>query len=206
MLPIAKNDTDLLAFFLLYDLLNDDDEEIRLEAASTVSQHLRYLNVTRRAANLPYLQVPRSTMMPAAASALWREYLTLAYGNTTEFFELGLARILGQSLPNTPSLKPVADTIRSIQQASTDLFAAEKQNLYIDEMDEMNFWRQELLSAKNRSKSLVMALEKWLQEGKEALDMISMEQKDQQDVFNAFQNPDLAVLKARFSVIRELLE
>ncbi|OAP59455.1 hypothetical protein AYL99_06753 [Fonsecaea erecta] len=129
---------------VLYDLLNDDDEEIRLEAI--------------HAARKLRLHEP-SAMNSLGSSALSaRENLlselSRQFGRTSKLTEAAIVNILriGQ---NTNDSIPRAGAgslfntsffsrLQSISRSKNDLFAEERQNLYMDDIREIKEWTEVL--------------------------------------------------------------
>lgn len=127
---------------ILYNLLNDDDEEVRDEA----SQAVRKLRLHKIDAmdNLPYCAL-------AAREVLLR-YLEDQFKGTPEFAEVILFNImrvghnsvtLSLHAGSQDLLKlSVTSRLNTIAKATSDLFAEERQNLYSDDMNEIHVWTQ----------------------------------------------------------------
>ncbi|KAG8212344.1 Cell cycle-associated protein [Trichophyton interdigitale] len=120
--------------FVLYDMLNDDDVEIREAATLVASKALADdLTVFR---------------LPAASASAIAALLTRQYAGSSRVFEGALQRFLGA--PGQQRLcVPVAETLDKAINESTALFAEEKQNLYIDEVREIKLWSQHLVQLEN---------------------------------------------------------
>jgi len=127
----------LFLYFVLYDLLNDDDEEIRDVAASTASF------VFKSAAGTSLL------LCPLAASYRLSGYLAEAFSKVEEFHSMALSRIMFP--PSTEFNVPrafdalvsrysVSEQLDSARHESHDLFEEERQNLYWDDVREIAIW------------------------------------------------------------------
>jgi len=129
----------LRAKVTLYNLLNDDDEDVRAEAALAAANLLQH-DQRQRALGLS----------PIAARELLLTRLIQEYGKTVELAECAVIRIMllrqnitGRS--DMPSLAnvcavPVQSKIHRLLRAKDDLFAEESQNLYIDDIQETKAW------------------------------------------------------------------
>lgn len=183
---------------MLYDLLNDDDEDIRNEAAKIVSFILNHEKSDA-------ISVSAAPQMAAAASASFRQYLAIHFSNVDLLFTNGIARLLGQSDAGTQPIEPITKIYARITKGSNDLFAAEKQNLYIDELAETVAWTTLLKSVSTRDAALVKALGLWADEGEAFLEEKIREQAKWEGYLLYYQNPDVGVLEERVESVRELL-
>jgi hypothetical protein len=141
---------------VLYDLLNDDDDEIRDLAATTTGSFLRLQgNQTFKDT------VPISTTHRLAA------YLVTAFSNSQY-----LAKEAVRRLTSTPSPSPCfsisfADTFAQERQEDTSLFAQEKQNLYKDDTLDTILWSRILFSLSHSAvpETLRTGLTNWVLDG-----------------------------------------
>ncbi|KIW73054.1 hypothetical protein PV04_01201 [Phialophora macrospora] len=136
----------LRILLLLYDLLNDDDEEIRLEAIhagqklqlheTTSMDNLGNCAIAAREEILHELK-RQSKGLPGLALVALVNVLRLGHAanRLRGPAGLGLASLLESS---------VTSKLSSIAQKSDDLFAEERQNLYVDDIREINAWTQVL--------------------------------------------------------------
>ncbi|KAI1607991.1 phosphatidylinositol glycan, class A [Exophiala viscosa] len=129
---------------VLYDLLNDDDEEVRHEAVTAAAKlHLRHTPA-----------VGGLGLCVLAARERLLEEIILQYGQTSLLAEAALLKLMqvGQDnksdfSDNGPSRlfeTSVASRIQEILKSKNDLFAEEKQNLYIDDVREIKSWTRVL--------------------------------------------------------------
>jgi Putative death-receptor fusion protein (DUF2428) len=127
----------LSLYLVLYDLLNDDDEEIRVLAASTASFVLK----SAAGANLP--------LCPLAASYRLSGYLVEAFPGVADFHSMALSRIMfppsaevyfPHNFDVLVSRCSVSKQLDAARHESHDLFEEERQNLYWDDVREIDIW------------------------------------------------------------------
>ncbi|KAH6849766.1 putative death-receptor fusion protein-domain-containing protein [Chaetomium sp. MPI-CAGE-AT-0009] len=129
------NTTHLPALSALYDSLIDDDDEVRSTAALAASS---------------LIGTPAVATTAADDLVGW---LRAQFGNANDFRVRVVCRMVGQaSCPRDdlllPGLLPPAeDQLRRALDFDDSLFAAEEQNLFIDEVRETARWRRALLPA-----------------------------------------------------------
>lgn len=125
---------------ILYELLNDDDEEVRLEAIEAA----RKLKLHELEA-LDNLGISALSARRQLVVELQRRY-----GSTFDLTEAALVKILQVGINHTSAVNlqglasylqiSVQAKLSSIAKAKSDLFAEEKQNLYIDDLREIGSW------------------------------------------------------------------
>ncbi|EXJ64489.1 hypothetical protein A1O7_00825 [Cladophialophora yegresii CBS 114405] len=127
----------LRLLLLLYDLLNDDDEDIRLEAVRAGRRFK--LHKMPAMDNLGYCAF-------AAREEVLHELKRQAKG-LPELTEVALVNVLrlghktsSISGPTTLLETPVTSKLGTIARKLNDLFAEERQNLYIDDIREIDTW------------------------------------------------------------------
>ncbi|KAJ5550352.1 Armadillo-like helical [Penicillium sp. DV-2018c] len=136
-----RTDAVLLDVYLaLYDMLNDDDDEIRDIAASTASWVLSHSSVS------PNADV---ALAPLNASALLADFVIDNYSESALLGSRVLKYLTGQEPRISGSdershLIAVSDQIAEHRQESTVLFVEEKQNLFIDDVREVELWSRAL--------------------------------------------------------------
>jgi len=161
-------DASLLDIYLImYDMLNDDDEELRDIAASTASWVLSYSSVSPSTAVV---------LGPLNASALLAKFILDQYSDSMQLTRRVIRYLSGQEPRISGSddqthLVPVADLIAKYCQERTALFVEEKQNLFIDEVREIDVWSPALVQLKRNSypETLVRQISSWVSEGLEYL-------------------------------------
>lgn len=128
-------------YLVLYDMLNDDDDEIRDVAASAASWVLSHSSVS------PDADV---TLAPLNAGALLADFIIDNYSDSALLGQRVLRYLTGQEPRVSGSdershLVAVSDQIAEHRQESTVLFVEEKQNLFIDDVREVEVWSRALL-------------------------------------------------------------
>ncbi|KAL4803456.1 putative death-receptor fusion protein-domain-containing protein [Aspergillus unguis] len=138
-------DKSLLEIYLiLYDLLNDDDEELRDLAASTASCILSYSCVSPDKA---------VALSPLNASEMFASFIAKTYADSQLLvtrairYILGLEPRVGDSTSGSRHSRagvlnpmPVSKITAELRQESTILFEEEKQNLFIETIREIDVW------------------------------------------------------------------
>lgn len=131
----------LRSMIVLYNLLNDDDEDVRSEASSAVTGLLGLHDQKGGALGLSAM----------AAREFLLDRIVEQNGKTAGFVEIAVMRIM--LLRETPSeasgihtlgdvfASPVSLRLRGLLLAKDDLFAEESQNLYIDDIREVEIWK-----------------------------------------------------------------
>lgn len=160
----ARTDAALLDVYLvLYDMLNDDDEELREIAATSASWALSYSSVSPTSA---------LALGPLNASELLATFITEHYSDSVYFARRVIRYLTGQESrisgsDNQSSLIPVSVLMAQHCQESTVLFVEEKQNLFIDEVREVDVWSRVLLQLKRNAypETLIRQISSWISEG-----------------------------------------
>ncbi|KAK1057256.1 hypothetical protein LTR74_014307 [Friedmanniomyces endolithicus] len=117
----------------VYDLLNDDDEDIRLLAATTTSRIL---------ATDDGIACDRASV-PAVASQRLLAFMIRKWSTDPDFAQEVTHRAFHALRSGQLNVKPWS---QDDAKTSTSLFAEEKQNLYVDEAREVKAWSQVLMS------------------------------------------------------------
>ncbi|KAK3632475.1 hypothetical protein LTR56_016357 [Elasticomyces elasticus] len=142
----------------VYDLLNDDDEEIRM-LASTATFRILALDV-------------RSThqhgLQPAVASERLLLYGVRKWSYRPDFADLAICRAFGDGHVDEQN---VDKQVKASMRSDSALFAEEKQNLYIDETREVKAWAWVILKLPSTAlrKAAVAHLSHWTDNGLKAL-------------------------------------
>jgi hypothetical protein len=151
------------AYLILYDMLNDDDEEIRDTATAVASWVLSYPSPC------PGKIV---ALAPLAASAQLAEFIVRNYPNSPRLFCDAVRRLSNQEphlngIGGDRIFTHISNFMSKYNKESTVLFEEEKQNLFIDEVREIDIWARVLsrLDADAYDKSLANGLFKWVTEG-----------------------------------------
>ncbi|TKA35051.1 hypothetical protein B0A54_14559 [Friedmanniomyces endolithicus] len=117
----------------VYDLLNDDDEDIRLLAATTTSRIL---------ATDDGIACDRASV-PAVASQRLLAFMVRKWSTDPDFAQEVTHRAFHALRSGQLNVRPWS---QDDAKTSTSLFAEEKQNLYVDEAREVKAWSQVLMS------------------------------------------------------------
>jgi hypothetical protein len=140
---------------VVYDLLNDDDEEIRMEAAETASKIF----------SADSTGGPTAALVPLVATQRLAELVARRWPTSSTLFEAAVSRAFGSTAQS------VEQQLLSLEKAEYALFAEEKQNLYIDDVRETRMWAKvamHLPSAETQGK-LLEPLSLWVKNGLLAL-------------------------------------
>ncbi|RMY13810.1 hypothetical protein D0868_01798 [Hortaea werneckii] len=162
--PAMLKDEHLLSCFVslcfaVYDLLNDDDEDLRLLASRAVS------TILAAEANDGSEQ---EELVPVVASQHLVQFMLRTMSRDQRLMDEAIGRSFGTSSQGFPNVAECLDLFTQIDKA---LFVEEKQNLYIDEAREVKLWAQVLLRAPADvlTKQLRKQLSTWVAEGISAL-------------------------------------
>ena len=158
---------------VLYDLLNDDDDEIRLAATEAAATFL--------SSNGPDMVMRSSDVTgvfcAAASRQKLRDQIMKKFGGSgileLECWRriLGIKTIIAQfhlkkAIYTYSERNSVGHQLNSILDGANDLFAEEKQNLYIDEVAELRFWADMVVKNNRDPPNFVpSALVSWSTEG-----------------------------------------
>lgn len=179
--PAATDPLFLHAYLILYDMLNDDDEELRDLSAEIASRILSYSSI-----------YPGKTVslgcVPARENLL--EFMVQNYhdDDAVALFRDGVRRVLGNEAFTPASgqgraMVPFAERLSEYRKESTVLFEEERQNLFIDDVREADLWTNALKSqsASAIDPELVRQLLDWVSEGLEHL-VSAASRNDEDDV------------------------
>jgi hypothetical protein len=147
------------AILLTYDILNDDDDELRDIGATTVTSIRCAADVNFRAKD----------MVPLVASQKLAAHLVKNYNHSAQLCREAVVRMTGSLCSlEPPFLAPkVSKALDLALKEDTSLFVIEKQNLFVDEVRETILWSQVLkgLSMKTVSKNIADSLSEWTTDG-----------------------------------------
>ena len=134
---VAQIDNVYLDIYLiLYDMLNDDDEELRDLATATASLVLSYSTVSPSKA---------VSLAPLNASELFAGFLASNYAASRQLCN-GILQYISGRTPRLSDpidkrgLTPVSSLVSEYRKESTVLFVEEKQNLFVDDVREVELW------------------------------------------------------------------
>ena len=198
------NTSTLLGVYVaIYDLLLDDDEDLRDRAAAVASGFLSTWNSDAASPNI-------SLMPPAASSSLFN-YVKTEFKESVLLLAEAVCRLTGtRSLftrgpcgisrsgasdheiadnatkasdtdwKPSVSIRPVRELMQEVIQEDTALFAEEKQNLFVDPAREAVNWVMILMSstAFGEADSVISAVKNWAMQGLEVLIETATNQED----------------------------
>ncbi|KAH7125462.1 putative death-receptor fusion protein-domain-containing protein [Dendryphion nanum] len=141
--------------FTLYDLLNDDDDEIRDAAALTAAKFLP----------------SRRPVVPILATHILIQHLSITYHTSSILCKESLRRLLAIPSPQPLFFQPFTTTLAEARTEDTSLFVQEKQNLYKDDAADAALWTRLLksLSPLSIPPALLVSLTTWVLSGLEVL-------------------------------------
>ena len=142
----------------VYDMLNDDDEDVRFLAAGTTS----------RIVGLDAHSSLRDTLEPGEASQNLATFMVKKWSGYRHFCREAFKRAFDV---NDLQYHSVAHQLTGFAPTDTALFAEEKQNLYVDEVKEFRLWSQVILRLDVLSipRPLIRLLARWIDDGLDAL-------------------------------------
>lgn len=148
---------ELLSVYLaIYNILLDDDEDVRDKGAATTSALLSAASGKSQGSGF--------LLMPLAASTRLLDYLVTSYHTSIFLFSNGICRLTGASsspnlaliIPSSLSsnrpidvsihLRPARDMLHEAMHQSDTLFNEEKQNLFLDPAKESKTWASAVIS------------------------------------------------------------
>ncbi|KAH9827697.1 putative death-receptor fusion protein (DUF2428) [Teratosphaeria destructans] len=149
--------TFLQLCFATYDLLNDDDEGIRLTASHTSTNILRTSG-----------QMLDQDLVPLVVGSRLLTLMLTRWRSHPELMEEAFTRAFGMT---TDTVINARAEMANRMQANAALFAEEKQNLYIDEEREVRVWSQVFLHIPpiGIAPTLRRLLASWVQESLQTL-------------------------------------
>jgi hypothetical protein len=156
-------------YLVLYDILNDDEEDIRSHGARVTSW---ILGGSEADADAIHNDKMCMSLLPLTASLRLSDFFAKEYSNSQALFCEAVGRITSHretinSYSPPASLRPVKTLLREYMQENTDLFAEEKQNLFVDDAREITVWSDVLakLGAESVTDGVLRDLIKWTIEG-----------------------------------------
>ncbi|KAL6716949.1 hypothetical protein ACLMJK_004862 [Lecanora helva] len=215
----------LYVYVALYDTLTDDDEDVRDQGAAAVS---RLLSSTDDCSSMNTTSnCPLS--VPSAKDKLLG-FLHDGYRSSSVMYSIAVEKLVGSHpsvIDNDATLvteemvamelRPVTELITDARKPQFAVFVEEKQNLYIDNVEEAQLWAHMLINLEpcGWNADLSSALELWTDNGLLHLLEICKQESDQSldltsnpDVFSVFMRVILAaeVLIVRSTATTTLLE
>lgn len=154
---------------VLYDMLNDDDTEIRDDAAKITSRLLRAQGV----------QSAQQDAVPMITIQRLGRFFSASYSDSKELCREALRRLTG-TIEGRSVTRPFGTALAEARSESTSLFAQEKQNLYKDDALDATFWASVLVSlSPNAAKSKdVEKVTQWVLDGLAVFSETAKAEKD----------------------------
>ncbi|KLJ08624.1 hypothetical protein EMPG_15944 [Blastomyces silverae] len=155
----------LETYLVLYGMLNDDDEDIRYIAAQAASTLFSLVSDSTNEA---------TALLPLAASSKLTDILAKTFADSTTLCAEAMGRFLGlptnlsgTKFNETKTITPVSRLLAEFQTESTVLFQEEKQNLFVEDVREVEIWAKVLsrLVARRANTSFALRLYSWVTDG-----------------------------------------
>jgi hypothetical protein len=155
--------------FILYDLLNDDDDEIRDQAARATGTLLRGQGLGSYTDTVPILTTHRLAA-----------YLSSTFSHSGQLSQESIRRLTNTPGPTPLFRTPFAETFKQDRKEDSSLFAQEKQNLYKDDTTDAILFSRLLLSLPPSTLSpfLREGLANWVTEGLRILTQTAGQEED----------------------------
>ncbi|KAF7617583.1 cell cycle-associated protein [Aspergillus flavus] len=150
-------------YLILHDMLSDDDEDLRDMAAGTASWVLSYSSVAPSKA---------VALSPLNAGQLLADFMVDNYPESQLLSTKAIHYITGQEPKLSGSVEPtnlatVEAQLAELRKESTTLFEEERQNLFIEEIREVDIWSRRLLGLREAAfnERIVKEASKWVSDG-----------------------------------------
>lgn len=159
--------------FIIYDMTNDDDDEIRyIGAESTVQMHM----LSRSLDNQEDDQAPT----PPVARQIICTYLSNTGHTSPRVVLEALRRCSGTNFERSEEVGSVKAMLEGISDEKNALFAVEKQNLYVDAVRDTKNWSRVLKSARVHclNRDILSRFTTWCLAGLDTLRLGSRNEKD----------------------------
>lgn len=190
-------------YLILYDMLNDDDDELRDIAASTASWVLSYSSVSPNTA---------VALDPLNASELLANFILKSYPNSFRLAQRVIRYLTGQEprisgSDEDTSLMAVSQLLAEYNQESTVLFVEEKQNLFIDEVREVDIWTRALVHLKKDAHTgdLIQQTSSWVSAGLDYLANSLAQEAGRDGLLGWISKPECFTLAVRLITIATAL-
>jgi hypothetical protein len=179
-------------YLVLYDMLNDDDDELRSLSAPIASWVLSHSSI-----------FPNQTVtlgaLPASESLV--QFIAGNYATQSALFHHVITRLMKETFFNKKQtdFKPFAALFKDYSKESLALFEEEKQNLFIDDVREIDIWTKVFrqLDKSAYDQTIINKLGAWVSEGLKYLsDKVSSSEGDdyEDNVLGWTSKPDVYTL------------
>ena len=180
-------ETHLSLSLLVYDLLNDDDEEIRGIAVDIATEALSPGTARTR------------QVVPLLAGQRFLAHMSKTYSHLSRFFEEVVSRVTGLDVHTSAGVAFAAASA-----TNNALFAVEKQNLFVDPVREVILWSQALkqipmdtMFPAHSSSSTTRMLTKWTREALALMKEKLASESGEDGVLGWTSKPDMFVFGMR---------
>ncbi|KAL8837449.1 MAG: hypothetical protein Q9170_002535 [Blastenia crenularia] len=162
----------LQLYLVLYDSMLDDDEDVRNAGAVTASGFS-----ISNASKEDNERVQALRMVPAARHYLL-DFLKLQYHSSENFWVVAVERVIGNYFQDDPPetlaeflATPPRELLLELYREDTSLFAEEKRNLYVNEVEEACVWGKVMLSVDRSTadKATLRCFKRWIAKSIDAL-------------------------------------
>ena len=157
----------LKLLLLIYDLLLDDDEDVRASGASAALHIFHNCNDSHKSV---VLVRTASSLSSAAAEKILCRFVVRHFSWMSALLTEVFRRMTGCTFSRGLQVVSLRQQLLEARRESTALFGVEKQNLYIDEVQEAREWRETLLMTVNESD--------WMRTARDVDDLSAREAKD----------------------------
>ncbi|RAK77623.1 THADA/TRM732 family protein [Aspergillus fijiensis CBS 313.89] len=180
-------------YLVLYDMLNDDDEELRDLAAPTASWVLSYSSVSPSKA---------VALSPSNATELLSAFIAQSYHNSQQLRKRAVAYMTGSEPRISTSIAqsvPVSTVLSDLRKESTILFEEEKQNLFIDDVCEVDVWTKQMIRLTEASydDASIQAIFAWVSNGLSCLGDVFMDTTEKDGLLGWASKPETFTLGVR---------
>lgn len=183
----------LRIYLAIYATLLDDDDDIRSKGAALVS----WIVPDPIVPGVDQPIVGDVSLSPPAAVARLLDFICVSYSDSAKLFGGCISRLTGMNLEHNTNdhnvgqfegtgddlslhMTPVKDLLTAARKEDSSLFVEEKQNLYIDPVQEAERWSSaiHLLSPSAFQPYLASQLEEWAAEGLKYLTKVAQNEID----------------------------
>ncbi|KAI2001509.1 hypothetical protein LOZ52_005852 [Ophidiomyces ophidiicola] len=178
-------------YFILYDMLNDDEEELRIAAA-----HI---------APLVFEAEFLTPTLPLLTATTVANLLPKHFSTSPDVFRAAIIRFMG-TRPSTVTFRPISEHFAEFRERNTVLFVKEKQNLYMDEHREIEIWSAVLarLDYKSQATEHMQQFCSWISTNLDSFCKI-LQENNEIGILSWICNPDAIVISMRLFYAAKVL-
>lgn len=200
---VSETNPVLLELYLiLYDMLTDDDDELR-DLAATIASWILSCSPVSLGKTVALAAVPACE---ALADFLAKNYSTSSYLFQDAINRVTGASLYGHKLCQKDRLVAFENSLAEYRMESTVLFEEERQNLFIDDVREIDIWMRVLISLDTTTydSQMVNCLFDWTCLGLEHLIGLASS-GDHDDMLGWTSKPEVYTLGVRLFSLSSLL-